>query len=76
MCAGMPREYEQIAERLDHVGCLQLPCDTYRQALSSELVDDAQHPERLVHRECGQRRSHRTRHGWDAAGADGCTTRR
>ena len=47
MCAGMPRDDEQIAERLDDIGCLELPCDTDRQALAGELVDDAQHPERL-----------------------------
>src|SRR5438034_236915 len=44
---GNAARYEQIAERLDHIGCLQFPRDTYRQALSTELVDDAQHPECL-----------------------------
>src|SRR6478735_7834826 len=33
---GNAARYEQIAERLDHVGCFQLPCHTYRQALSCE----------------------------------------
>jgi hypothetical protein len=40
-----PRD-EEIAERLDHIGGFELACDTDRQALAGELVDDAQHPVR------------------------------
>ena len=41
-----PRD-KQLAECLDNVDCLQLPRDADGQALTGELVDDAQHPERL-----------------------------
>ena len=47
MCVGTPPRDEQIAERLDDVGCLELPCHANGQALSGELIDDAQHPEHL-----------------------------
>lgn len=40
-----PRD-EEIAERLDHIGSLELACDMDCQALASELVDDAQYPVR------------------------------
>ena len=42
-----PRD-EQLAECLDDIGRLELPRDTDGQALAAELVDDAQHPERLA----------------------------
>ena len=41
-----PRD-EQLAEGLDDIGSLEFPRHTDRQALTAELVDDAQHPERL-----------------------------
>jgi len=38
---------KQLAQGFDDVGGLELPCDPYGQALTGELVDDAQNPERL-----------------------------
>ena len=42
-----PRD-EQLAERLDDVGGLELAGHTDGQALAAELINDAQHPERFA----------------------------
>jgi hypothetical protein len=39
---------EQLAERLDHVGGIELAGHTDGQAFAAEFVDDAQHPERFA----------------------------
>ena len=44
MRRNAPRD-EQLAQGLDDVGGLEFPCHTDSQALSGELVENAQHPE-------------------------------